>query len=372
VQGERPTVAEIRLPAIRANYSLAERLAGGREVIAVVKADGYGHGAVAVARALIAAGCSRLAVVTVAEALALRDAGVTAPILVFGGVHGVAEADAVIGRDVVPVVHRMEHVELLAARAQALGARACAQVEVDTGMRRLGVPEAEAAALVEKLVAAPDLVLEGVFSHFAQADDPDLGPSLEQIRRFRAVLAALRERDIDPGQVHMANSAALMAGAELADAFPEATAVRPGLMLYGVRPAPHLGGELRPAMTLRTEVVQVRRLRAGEAVGYGATWRAPEDGWIATLPIGYADGIPVVGPKRQGRVLLGGLPAEIVGRVSMDFITVSAKTALPSVGDEAVLFGAGLPVEEVAERSERLAYSLLVGVGARVPRVDLG
>lgn len=367
VLGERPTVADIRLSAIRANFAFAARLAGDREVISVVKADGYGHGAVAVAGALVAAGCSRFAVVTVAEALELRDAGIAVPILALGGVHDAAGADAVIARGVVPVVQRADQVELLAARARAAGVRAHAQVEVDTGMQRMGVSGADAAALVAKLVGESQLALDGVFSHFAQADEAELGPSLEQARRFRAVLAELRERDIAPGQVHLANSAALMAGAELADALPEATAVRPGLMLYGVRPAPHLPGELQAAMRLHTRVVQVRRVRAGESVGYGATWRAPEDRWIATLPIGYADGIPVSSANR-GRVLLGGRPAEIVGRVSMDFITVSAVSE-PSIGDEVELFGPELPVEEVAARADTLAYSLLVGVGPRVPRV---
>jgi alanine racemase len=159
----------------------------------------------------------------------------------------------------------------------------------------------------------------------------------------------------------------LMAGSELADALPEANAVRPGLMLYGVRPAPHLAGELQAAMQLHTRVVQVRRVRTGEAVGYGATWRAPEDCWIATLPIGYADGVPVASANR-GRVLLGGRSADIVGRVSMDFITVSVASE-PSVGDRAELFGPELPGEEAAERANTLSYSLLVGVGSRVPRV---
>jgi alanine racemase len=367
VRGERPTVADIRLSAIRANFAFAARLAGGREVISVIKADGYGHGAVTVAGALAAAGCSQFAVVTVAEALMLRDSGVTVPILVLGGVHDAAGADAVIARDVVPVVQRTDQVELLAARARAVGVRLRAQVEVDTGMQRMGVADADAAALVAKLAAESQLEFAGVFSHFAQADEPDLGPSLEQVRRFRNVLAELRERGIDPGQIHVANSAALMAGAQLADALPEATAVRPGLMLYGVRPAPHLPGELQAAMRLHTRVVQVRRVRAGESVGYGATWRAPEDCWIATLPIGYADGIPVASSNR-GRVLLGGRSAEIVGRVSMDFITVAAVSE-PSVGDVAELFGSELPVEEVAARADTLAYSLLVGVGPRVPRV---
>ena len=172
---------------------------------------------------------------------------------------------------------------------------------------------------------------------------------------------------IDPGQVHMANSAALMVGSELADALPEATAVRPGLMLYGVRPAPHLAGELQAAMRLHTRVVKALRLRAGESVGYGATWRAPEDCWVATLPIGYADGFPFASANR-GRVLLGGRLAVIVGRVSMDFITVLVDSE-PAIGDVAELFGPELPVEEVAASGDTISYALLAGVGSRVPRV---
>jgi alanine racemase len=370
MRGERPTVAGIRPAAIRANYALAAQLAGGREVISVVKADGYGHGAVTVANALLAAGASQLAVVTVAEALALRRAEITAPVLVFGGAHDADEADAAIANDLVPVVHRADQIELLAARGRAAGAQVRAQVEVDTGMQRMGVADAEAPELVAKLAAAPGLVLDGVFSHYARADEPDLAPSLEQAARFRAVIAALRERNIDPGRIHMANSAALMAGDALSGALPEATAVRPGLMLYGVRPAPHLKGELQPAMTLLSRVVQVRRLRAGEGVGYGATWRAPDDCWVATLPIGYADGVPVASAN-SGRVLLGDRFAEIVGRVSMDFITIAADGSPPAVGDDAVLFGPGLPVEEVAARASTLSYSVLVGIGSRVPRAIL-
>jgi alanine racemase len=161
----------------------------------------------------------------------------------------------------------------------------------------------------------------------------------------------------------------LLRAHEFASALPEANAVRPGLMLYGVRPAPGLPGELEPVMTLRTRVAQVRRVAAGEAVGYGATWRAPEDRFVATLPIGYADGIPPAAANR-GSVLLAGRRVPIVGRVSMDYITVDAGSAVPgpAVGDEATIFGPGLPAEEVAEATGTLVYALLVGVGPRVPR----
>jgi alanine racemase len=375
VRGERPTVATIRLAAIRANFATARSFAGGREIIAVVKADGYGHGAVAVARALVEAGCRRLAVVTVAEAAALRDAGVRVPILVLGGVHDAAEAGEAIARDLVPVIHHAGHAQLLATCAGERGRPVSVHVEVDTGMRRMGVAPEEAPALLESVAADPLLELRGVYSHFARADEPDLAPSLEQIAVFRRVLAAARERGVDPGAVHMANSAGLLAGKDIADALPEAGAVRPGLMLYGVSPAPHFAASLAPAMVLSSRIVQLRRVRAGEAVGYGATHRAARDTRVATLPIGYADGVPVSSSNR-GRVLLGGRFAPLVGRVSMDFVTIDVGDARVAIGDEAILFGEGqgarLLVEEVAAAAETLTYELLIRVGARVPRVIEG
>jgi alanine racemase len=370
-------VATIRLAAIRANFAAAAELADGLEVIAVIKADAYGHGAVPVARALVEAGCRRVAVVTVAEAAELRDAGVRIPILILGGVHDAAEADEVIARELTPVVHHAAHAQLLGARAGERGCRLPVHVEVDTGMRRMGVAPEAAPELLASLAADPRLALEGVYSHLACADEPDLTPSLAQIDAFRSVLAAARARGVDPGTLHMANSAGLLAGRQLARALPEAGAVRPGLMLYGVSPAPHLAAELAPAMTLSSRVVQVRRVRAGETVGYGATHRAERDTWVATLPIGYADGVPVSSSNR-GRVFLRGRSAPVVGRISMDFVTVDAGEAGVEVGDEAVLFGevssgtgraARLPVEEAAAAAETLAYALLVRVGSRVPRV---
>jgi alanine racemase len=375
VRGERPTVATIRLPAIRANFAAAAALAGGREVIAVIKADAYGHGASPVARALVEAGCRRLAVVTVAEAAELRDAGVGAPILVLGGVHDESEAGEAIARGLVPVIHHAGHAQLLATCARQRGGPVPAHVEVDTGMRRMGVPPEEAPELLEAVAADPHLALEGVYSHFARADEPDLAPSREQIDVFRRVLAAARARGVDPGAVHRANSAGLLAGKDLADELPEADSVRPGLMLYGVSPAAHFAVDLAPAMTLSSRVVRVRRVRAGEAVGYAATYRAARDTTVATLPVGYADGV-LVSSSNRGRVLLGGRRAPIVGRVSMDFITIDAGDARVAIGDEAILFGEGqgtrLPVEEAAAAADTIAYELLVRVGARVPRVFEG
>ena len=406
---DRPTVAIVHLAAVRANFAEARRRAEGREVIAVVKADAYGHGAVPVARALLEAGCRQLAVLSVDEACALRDAGVEGPILVLGGVHGAA--DVAVAQRLTPVVHHAGEIERLSAAAKVrstsipgggppplgsaslrgrfaplpgggpppLGSASLrgrfaplpVHVEIDTGMHRMGVVAEEAVELLAAVDAEPALTLEGVYTHFARADEPDLTPTLEQVAEFRRVLDAARERGIEPGLVHCAHSAGLLAGKRVFDALPEAGAVRPGLMLYGVRPAPHLEAELRPAMTLRTRVAHVRRLRAGDAVGYAALFRAERDTRVATLPVGYADGVPIAASNR-GSVLIRGRRLPMIGRVSMDYVTVDAGDAPVEIGDDAILFGgddAGrLPVEEAAAAAGTIAYELLVRVGARVPR----
>jgi alanine racemase len=371
VKGERPTTATIDLQAIAANYAEAKRLGAGRDVIAVVKADAYGHGAVPVARRLLSSGCCHLAVVTVAEAAELRAAAVDCRILVLGGVHDAAEAADVLELGVTPVIQHTGHLGLLSQAAREHRAPLPVQVEVDTGMRRMGLAAEDAPALLERIAREPALELEGVYSHLACADEEDLEPTLSQLRLFSEILSAVRARGTDPGQVHVANSAGLLATPDLAAVLPApVNAVRPGLMLYGVHPAPHLRGraELRPAMTLRSRVSNVRHIRPGEAVGYGGTFRATRRGRIATVPIGYADGVPWSLGNR-GCVLLRGSRVPIAGRVSMDLVTIFVGDDPVEIGDPVVLFGEGLPVEEVAEEAGTISYELLVGIGGRVPRV---
>jgi len=370
--GRRPTEARVDLAAIRANYAEARRRAGGREVYAVVKADAYGHGALPVARALVAEGCERLAVLDVCEAARLDDARLGARILVLGGVHDAAEAAEAVARGLVPVLHDAAGLALVAAAARETGRRAAVEVEVDTGMRRMGVPAASAPDLLAAVAAEPALSLEGTFTHLAQADEANLAPSLEQLAVFRDALARARKRGVSPGRLHFANSAGLLAGAPLLQALPEADAVRPGLLLYGVPPAAHLCAPLRPAMTLATRVVQVRSVRVGESVGYNARFRARADTRVATLAIGYADGVPVASSGR-GEVVIRGRRFAIAGRVSMDYVGVDVGDAPVAPGDEALLFGASdgasLSVEEAAAAAGTISYELLVRVGSRVPRV---
>jgi alanine racemase len=375
MKSERPTTARIDLAALAHNYAEAQRLAEGRQVIAVVKADAYGHGAVPVARRLVAAGCTRLAVATVTEAAELRAAAVRVPLLVLGGIHDAAEADDAAALDLVPVIQHAGHVTLLARAARERGGQLAVELEVDTGMARMGVPPEDVAALAASIAREEALALEGVYTHLAGADEADLASSRRQLALFREVLAGLRSRGLAPARAHVANSAGLMAGAELAGALPpDVNAVRPGLMLYGVQPTAERAGvaALRPVMSLRTRVANVRHVRRGDAVGYGATFRAKQRGRIATLPIGYADGVPWSLGNR-GHVLLRGRKLRIAGRVSMDLLTLDVGELPLEIGDPVLVFGQDggdrLPVEELAEAAGTIPYELLVRVGRRVPRV---
>ncbi len=368
----RPTRATIDLRAIRTNFGEARRFAEGRELMAVVKADAYGHGAAQVSRALVEAGCRWFAVATVAEGAELRDAGIREPILILGGVFDAGESEVAVGLDLTPAVFHSEHVALLAAAARSLAQPLDVHVAVDTGMHRIGILREDALALLEAIAREPRLHLGGVYSHLARADEPDLTPSLEQLRVLGELLAQLRERGLDPGLIHVVHSAGLLAGKALIEALPEQTAARPGVMLYGVRPAPHFEVELRPAMTLATKVVQLRSVKAGDPVGYGAEFRAQRDTRIATLPIGYEDGVPISASGR-GCVLIGGRRMPIAGRVSMDFITIDVGDAPIEIGADAILFGgqqgdAVLTVEEAAAAAQTIPYELLVRVGKRVRR----
>jgi alanine racemase len=374
MQGRRPTAASVDLRALAANYREVQRLARGRDVIAVVKADAYGHGSAAVGRRLIETGCTCLAVLTVEEAAVLREAELEVPILVLGGVHDAAEAEAAAALRTTPVLHDAAHATWLQRAAEQRGEAVPVQIEVDTGMRRMGVTPHAALELVERIHGDPVLRLDGIYTHLACADEPDPRPTEEQLARFRTLLGEVRARGIEPGKVHVANSAALLASPSRGEGWLVGDAVRPGLCLYGVSPAPHLtAGFLQPVMTLRTRVVTVRRLEAGDAVGYGATYRAGAPHWVATLAIGYADGVPWAAGN-CAVVLAGGRRRRILGRVSMDYVTVDSGETPLEVGEEAILFGMAkgggrLPVEEAAQAAQTIPYELLVGVGSRVPRV---
>jgi len=361
----RPTWCDIDLDAVRHNVGVLDALAGEAALCAVVKADGYRHGAVPVARAAVEAGASWLAVALVEEAAELRAAGLDAPILVLsepqaGDMPGVAELGGVR-----PTVYSEAGIDAFAAAAPG----ASVHLKVDTGMHRVGAAPADATDLARRALGA-GLVLEGVFTHFAVADAPADPFTGVQIGRFDAVLAELAEHGVHPELVHLANTAGLITS-------PGArrSLVRAGIGIYGVSPSPELaaacaGLGLRPAARLRSEVRHVHVVEAGEGVSYGRRWRAGEPTRLATVPIGYADGITRAWWD-GGSVLVGGRRRPIRGVVTMDQLVVKVDGDV-AIGDEVVLLGSqgdeSISAEEVAASLDTITYEVLVSLGARVPR----
>ncbi len=372
----RPTVAQIDLRALRANAEQARRLAEGREVIAVVKADAYGHGASAVARALAADGIGRFGVALAEEGRALREAGVEGEVLVLGGFTE-DQASEFIDLRLSAAVFHLDHAAALDRAARRAGTVVPIHVKFDTGMGRLGFAVGDAAAAFARLSECRGLKIEGVMTHFADADLADPRYAREQIARFDAVADAARRAGVEIPIRHAANSAALIKGSRglggpSGDA-PLYEAVRPGIMLYGCRPGPGVsGGALQPVLALTTKILLLKRVPANTPVSYGRTFVTRRDSLIAVLPIGYADGYPRALSNR-GTALVRGRRAPVAGRVCMDLTMIDA-TEVPGVaeGDEVVLIGSqrgeSLLAEEVAAAAGTIAYDLLCGIGPRVPR----
>jgi alanine racemase len=355
--------AEIDLDAVAANLAaIRAHLDPSVRIMAVVKADGYGHGAVPVARAALRAGAEWLGVATVDEGLALRRARLAAPTLVFGPAAPEEIADAVTG-DLSLAIVSAETVPLLARGAKRRPARV--HLKVDTGMTRLGVAPADAATVVRAAVRA-GLHLEGVFTHLATADEPGSEVTRDQLTRFEAVLPGLR-RGFPKLLVHAANSA----GAVL---LPRSRygMVRIGLAMYGVSPEPvRERVALRPVMRLRSRIVRTVRAQPGTAVSYGATYRVLRPTTIATVACGYADGYPRLAGL-NGEVTLGGDRVHIAGRVCMDYLMVDAGDRPVQPGDAVELFGEGVSADEVAAWAHTISYEVICGVGPRVPRIYVG
>lgn len=358
--------ATVDLDAIAHNVRVVAKAAAGARVMPVLKADAYGHGAVPVARAVLAAGAAELGVATITEALGLRAAGIMAPVTTW--LHGsAAEFGAAAAADVTVAVSRVD--QLRAVLAVAGDAPPNVAVKIDSGLYRNGVAAEDWAALATALADTPGLALRSVFTHFACADEPG-DPSIDaQTAVFDARVADLRTRGVDVGALHLANSAAALTRPDLARDI-----VRPGIAVYGRTPVPQVGDfGLRPAMTLDAEVIAVKRVPAGGAVSYGRTWIAQRDTTVALVPAGYADGVPraLSGrfAVRHGDALLPN-----VGRVCMDQFVVDAGDHDIAIGDRVVLFGGppGPTAADWADTVGTIDYEILCGVGARAVRRYIG
>ena len=350
----RAATMSIDLAALRHNLAVARAKAGSAEVAAVVKADAYGHGAARVLPALRAA--DKLAVACIEEALALREAGATQPILLLEGVFEPDELPLCAAHGLEIVVHEPGQVRML--ETCRLDRRLPVWLKIDTGMHRLGVRHVDVGPTAARLAACAAVERLGFMSHLADADSPASPMTARQIDRFAAATVGLG------GPRSLANSAGLLA-------WPKARGdlVRPGIMLWGCSPLADITGPaigLRPVMTLRTKLIAVQPVAAGEPVGYGGTWQAPAATRVGIAAIGYGDGYPRHVPSGTP-VLVAGRHCLLVGRVSMDMLAVDlGPEPAVGVGAEVTLWGEGLPVETVAAAADTVGYELLCGVTARV------
>jgi len=365
-----PTVAEIDLGALGANYRAIKAAGGGAELMAVVKADAYGHGAVEVTRALRAEGCAHFGVARVSEARELREAGVRERVYLLGGFLA-AEADQIVALDLTPFVYDAALVAPLERAAQAQArANFHVHLKIDSGATRLGILPGDLDQVIAELGRAMSLTVEGVCTLLVNAGDPQSPVTSTQLKVFDTAVARLRAAGIEPQVAHVANSAASILR-------PDAhySLLRPGLAIYGLPPVPAVREqvELRPVMTFKTRVIQVKHVPAGVGVSYGHTFVTPRPSAIGVLAVGYADGYRR-GLQHGGEVMIRGRRAPVVGAVCMD-LTMVDLTDVPgaAVGDEVILWGgageAMISVNDIARLAQTISYEMLCTVGKRVPRV---
>ncbi len=359
----RRTWAEVSTEALIDNCRAVRRVVGDHcAVMATVKADGYGHGAVRAAQAFAEAGAEWFSVSNLCEAIELREAGLTQPILILGYTPP-EEAQTLSRLHITQTVSDTGYADALETHAAADDVTVTVHIKLDTGMSRLGFWYQSHDADVEAIAAAcrlPHLRAEGIFTHFADADNEDAAFSHRQFTLFEHAIARLRERGITFALRHCCNSAGTMR-------FPEyhLDLVRPGLVLYGYAPFDESG--LRPAMALKTVVAQVKTVPAGTPVSYGCTAVTRRETTLATVPIGYADGLPRA-CSGHGMMLVGEHRVPIVGRVCMDQCMLDVTGLSVAPGDEVTVFGEELPATEIARAADTIVYEILCGVGKRVPR----
>ncbi|PYS50571.1 MAG: alanine racemase [Acidobacteria bacterium] len=372
MSGQRPTWAKIDLDALASNFNWVQNRVGESvKVMAVVKANAYGHGAIECARRLNREGAEWFAVATPEEAIELRRARITQAILCLGGFWE-GQEKLCLDESLVPVVYRLDMIEALDRAAGEARKIADVHLKIDTGMGRLGVRFDEVREFADALSMFRNIRVDGVMTHFAAADNPAFDSFTdEQVARFRQAVETLRERGYKPTFEDLANSAGTFA-------HPDSwgNMVRPGGVLYGlwrdILPPSHTTPELKPVMTLRSRIILLKRIHKGETIGYGCTFEASREMLVAVLPIGYNDGY-VRALSNRGRVIVRGTYASVVGRISMD-LTIIDVTDVEGVAlnDRVTLLGEdgnlSVTAEEIAGTAGTLSYEITCGISARVPR----
>jgi alanine racemase len=366
----RPTACFVDLDALRWNFRQIRSKVGARiKVLSMVKANGYGHGAAAVAKTLAAEGSDAFGVATLEEGIELRQAGIHAPILVVAGAYP-DQIDPFFGNGLTPVIHVLESFNELDTAAHSRNKTLNVHLKVDTGMGRIGLLPAEVDSWLPKIKNLRALKIEGVFSHFSHAESVEGTYTQQQLRLFQNLLERLQAEGIAPPFVHLANSAATIT---LPAAYFDM--VRPGLILYGVYPSPAMATQicLKPVLSWKTRILQLKKVPAGSSISYGQTFITKRESLIATLPLGYADGYSRLLSNR-GEVLVNGTRAPVAGRVCMD-LTMIDVTGIEKVqpGDEVVLLGrqgdAEISADEMAAWANTISYEILTSISNRVPRI---
>lgn len=365
----RPVWVEIDLNAIRHNLAEIRRLVGPAvEIMAVVKADAYGHGAVKIAKTALKSGASWLGVALPEEGIALREAGITAPILVFSPLQ-TDQAQVMVEFDLTSTICILEPVVALSRAATAAGKKVSFHVKIDTGMGRIGVPASEGIVFIKKINSLPGLVSGGIFSHLATADERDKEYAKHQIKNFNKVIIDLKTEGLLPPKVHLANSAGII---DLPQTYYNM--VRPGIILYGMYPSDEVlvdRIQLKPAFSLKTKVVFMKRVSQGTAISYGCKYNTAKESTIVTIPIGYADGWS---RRLSGKaeVLISGKRFPIVGTICMDLCMVDVGDEPVEIGQEVVLIGCQgterITADEIGYHLGTINYEVTCMISDRAPR----
>jgi len=376
IMESRPTIAEIDLAALRNNFiQIKNAIPKGCDILAVVKADAYGHGFMDIATELESLGVNAFGVAFLAEGIQLRKSGIDRPVLVLGGLYPGQEKKC-IGFNLSTTIFTAEQARLLNYVAGKLYRKAKVHVKIDTGMGRLGIPYTDSATFFEKLKGMKNVELEGIISHFASADELDTG-SIEytdqQTAIFARVIVDAREQGLSPRYIHIANSAAAFS-----KDLPFCNMVRPGITLYGALPSADFQGkiDLKPVMRLKSKVAMLKWVEPGTSISYARRYVAKEKILVASVPVGYADGYSRALTNR-GEVIVRGKRARVIGTVCMDWIMLDV-TGVPgvAVGDDVTLLGCDhegncIRAEELAEKTGTIPYEIFCGISKRVPRVYL-
>jgi alanine racemase len=367
----RPTVVEVDLQRLVENFSAIRQKVASAKIMPILKANAYGHGLVEVARLMESLGADYLGVAVLEEGILLREEGITAPILVLGGILG-NQVPYFLEHDLTITASSIEKLWHVDEIAEQVGKKAKVHLKIDTGMERIGVHYYNADELLETSVKCKHMDVEGIFSHFANSDTTDLTHARLQIERFEEVLSFYEKHDLEPPRLrHMANSGAIL---QLPEAYYDI--VRPGLMLYGVYPSPEVRRTvvLRPALSWKSRVVYFKVIKPGHPVGYGSTWQSDHMTRAVTVPVGYGDGY-FRSMSDKAQVLIRGKRYPVVGRISMDQIVVDIGWESAYNDDEVVLIGEMddefITPEELAVWAGTIPYEILTNINTRVPRVYL-